>query len=46
LLETLAAEGINEFSILHIDGVNFSNSFSKTLSLDKAKNHEQNLALK
>jgi len=43
LLETLAAEGINEFSILHIDGVNFSNSFSKTLSLDKAKNHEEAL---
>lgn len=37
LLETLAAAGINEFKILHIDGVKYSDSFSKTLALDKAK---------
>ena len=37
LLETLEAEGINEFQVLHIDGVKFSQSFSKTLALDKAK---------
>ncbi len=37
LLETLATAGINEFKILHIDGVKYSDSFSKTLALDKAK---------
>ncbi len=43
LLETLVEEGINKFSILHIDGVNYSDSFSKTLALDKAKGHEEAL---
>ena len=43
LLETLAANGINEFSILYIDGVKYSDSFSKTLALDKAKNHQDAL---
>ena len=37
LLETLEAEGVNEFKILHIDGVKYSQSFSKTLALDKVK---------
>ncbi|MFW2365384.1 MAG: DNA-directed RNA polymerase subunit beta [Desulforhopalus sp.] len=43
LLETLDAEGINEFQIVHIDGVKYSDSFSKTLGLDKAKNTEEAL---
>jgi DNA-directed RNA polymerase subunit beta len=38
LLETLAGSGVNEFKILYIDGVKYSDSFSKTLALDKAKN--------
>ncbi|MBW1635789.1 MAG: DNA-directed RNA polymerase subunit beta, partial [Deltaproteobacteria bacterium] len=42
-LETLEQAGVNEFKILHIDGINYSESFSKTLSLDKAKNHEEAL---
>ena len=43
LLESLATNGINEFSILYIDGVKYSDSFSKTLALDKAKNHHDAL---
>ncbi len=43
MLESFDAEGITEFQILHIDGVKFSGSFSKTLSLDKAKNTEEAL---
>ncbi|MFH0782104.1 MAG: DNA-directed RNA polymerase subunit beta [Pseudomonadota bacterium] len=43
LLETLAAAGINEFKILHIDGVKYSDSFSKTLALDKAKSSKDAL---
>lgn len=43
VLETFEAEGINEFFILHIDGVKYSESFSKTLSLDKAKTTEEAL---
>jgi len=43
VLESLAEEGIDEFKILHIDGVKYSDSFSKTLSLDKAKNTEEAL---
>jgi DNA-directed RNA polymerase subunit beta len=43
LLETLEAEGVNEFKVLHIDGVKFSPSFSKTLALDKAKTTEDAL---
>ncbi len=42
-LESLENAGITEFKILHIDGVNYSDSFSKTLSLDKAKDHEEAL---
>ncbi len=42
-LESLENTGITEFKILHIDGVKYSDSFSKTLSLDKAKNHEEAL---
>jgi DNA-directed RNA polymerase subunit beta len=43
LLDTLHAEGINEFQVLHIDGVKYSQSFSKTLALDKAKSTEEAL---
>lgn len=43
LLETLEAEGINEFKVLHIDGVKYSPSFSKTLALDKSKTTEEAL---
>ena len=43
VLETFLEEGIEEFKILHIDGVRYSDSFSKTLSLDKAKNTEEAL---
>ncbi|MGW8193890.1 MAG: DNA-directed RNA polymerase subunit beta [Desulforhopalus sp.] len=43
LLETLDAEGIHEFKVIHIDGVKYSESFSKTLALDKAKNTEEAL---
>ena len=43
LLDTLEAEGVNEYKVLHIDGVKFSPSFSKTLALDKAKTSEEAL---
>lgn len=43
ILEALESHGIKEFSILHIDGVKFSDSFSRTLALDKAKNSEESL---
>ncbi|TKB08766.1 DNA-directed RNA polymerase subunit beta [Desulforhopalus sp. IMCC35007] len=43
VLESLAEEGINEFQILHIDGVKYSDSFSRTLALDKARNTEEAL---
>jgi DNA-directed RNA polymerase subunit beta len=40
VLESLDQAGISEFKILHIDGITYSDSFSKTLTLDKAKDHE------
>ena len=43
LLESLDSEGVHEFKILHIDGVKYSPSFSKTLALDKAKTTEEAL---
>ncbi len=43
LIETLAENGVNEFKILHIDGVKYSDSFSKTLALDKAKSSKDAL---
>ena len=43
VLETLDSHGIKEFSILHIDGVKYSDSFSRTLALDKAKSSEDAL---
>jgi DNA-directed RNA polymerase subunit beta len=43
LLETFAEEGITEFQIIFIDGVKYSNSFSRTLAMDKAKDSEEAL---
>lgn len=42
-LKTLADAGINKFSLLFIDGVNFSESFRKTLLLDKIKDTDEAL---
>jgi len=42
-LQTLADVGINTFSLLFIDGVNFSESFRKTLLLDKIKDTDEAL---
>ena len=43
ILQTLAEAGVNTFSLLFIDGVNFSESFRKTLLLDKIKDTEESL---
>ncbi len=43
ILETLNETGINTFSLLFIDGVNFTESFRKTLLLDKVKDTEEAL---
>ena len=43
LLDSLEEQGVHQFRILHIDGVKYSSSFSKTLALDKAKNSEEAL---
>jgi len=43
LLETLADAGIDEFQILAIDGVKYSESFRKTLAMDKVANTEDAL---
>lgn len=43
ILQTLVESGENNFSLLFIDGVNFSESFRKTLLLDKIKNTEESL---
>ncbi|MCL2340592.1 MAG: DNA-directed RNA polymerase subunit beta [Proteobacteria bacterium] len=42
-LQTLADAGVNSFSLLFIDGVNFSESFRKTLLLDKIKDTNEAL---
>jgi DNA-directed RNA polymerase subunit beta len=42
-LQTLADAGVNTFSLLFIDGVNFSESFRKTLLLDKIKDTAESL---
>ncbi len=41
LLETFKEEGVERFEVLHIDGVHYSDSFSKTLALDKVKDQEE-----
>ena len=43
LLETFQSAGIGEFETLMIDGVKYSDSFSKTLALDKVSNTEEAL---
>ncbi|PID74320.1 MAG: DNA-directed RNA polymerase subunit beta [Desulfobacterales bacterium] len=40
MLEAFAEKGIEEFSILHIDGVKYSDCFSKTLTRDKVETPE------
>ncbi|MGI6655927.1 MAG: DNA-directed RNA polymerase subunit beta [Desulfobulbus sp.] len=42
-LEIISELNINTFSLLHIDGVNFSDSFRKTLLVDKVKDSEEAL---
>ena len=43
LLESILEVGIDTFDVLHIDGVLFSDSFRKTLALDKANTSEEAL---
>ena len=43
MLQSLHDCGISEFEILFIDGVNYSDSFRKTLALDKVVNSEEAL---
>jgi len=43
ILQTLVEAGVNAFSLLFIDGVNFSESFRKTLLLDKIKDTDESL---
>ncbi len=43
LLETLDGAGVKEFRVLAIDGVNYSESFRKTLALDKVISTEEAL---
>ncbi|MBU1647917.1 MAG: DNA-directed RNA polymerase subunit beta [Proteobacteria bacterium] len=43
LLQSLSESGISEFEILFIDGVNYSDSFRKTLALDKVVSSEEAL---
>ncbi len=41
LLESFSEAGVEKFEILHIDGVHYSDSFSKTLALDKVQDKEE-----
>ncbi len=43
ILETLHANGITEFKVLFIDGVKYSDSFSRTLTVDKVASSEEAL---
>ncbi len=43
LLESITAAGITAFKVLFIDGVHYSDSFRKTLALDKVDTSEQAL---
>ena len=42
-MQALVGAGVNSFALLFIDGVNFSESFRKTLLLDKIKDYEEAL---
>ncbi len=41
LLDSLAESGCNEFEVLYIDGIMYSDSFRKTLALDKVTTSEE-----
>lgn len=43
ILESFKAAGIMEFEVLHVDGILYSDSFRKTLALDKVSNPEEAL---
>ncbi|MEN8188355.1 MAG: DNA-directed RNA polymerase subunit beta [Thermodesulfobacteriota bacterium] len=43
VLQSLKEEGVDSFELLHIDGVTYSESFKKTLALDKVANTEEAL---
>ncbi len=43
LLESLAEKGVDSFDVLHIDGKDYSDSFRKTLALDKVDTTEEAL---
>ncbi|MFH2123599.1 MAG: DNA-directed RNA polymerase subunit beta [Pseudomonadota bacterium] len=43
LLQSFSEYGVSEFEILFIDGVNYSDSFRKTLALDKVGSSEEAL---
>ncbi|MBV5316962.1 MAG: DNA-directed RNA polymerase subunit beta [Desulfobulbaceae bacterium] len=43
ILQTFIDAGVNSFALLFIDGVNFSESFRKTLLIDKIKDTEEAL---
>ncbi|MDD3815119.1 MAG: DNA-directed RNA polymerase subunit beta [Desulfocapsaceae bacterium] len=43
LLQSFSESGVTEFEILFIDGVNYSDSFRKTLALDKVGSSEEAL---
>jgi len=43
LLQTLSESGVNEFEVLFIDGVHYSDAFRKTLALDKVAGSEEAL---
>ena len=41
MLDSFVEAGIDEFEILHIDGITYSDSFRKTLALDKVNTTEE-----
>ncbi|MBU1137756.1 MAG: DNA-directed RNA polymerase subunit beta [Proteobacteria bacterium] len=43
VLQSFQEAGIKEFEILHVDGIQYSDSFRKTLALDKVANSEEAL---
>ncbi|SHO44996.1 DNA-directed RNA polymerase subunit beta [Desulfopila aestuarii] len=43
ILETLQSSGITAFKVLFIDGVKYSDSFSRTLAVDKVASSEEGL---
>ncbi len=43
ILDSFQEAGINEFEVLHIDSIVYSDSFRKTLALDKVDNSEEAL---